>query len=109
MPFNERLAERVREALGPSPDVTERKMFGGLTFLLGGHMCCGIIGDALMARVGPNGYEDALARSHTRIMDFTGRPMRGMVYVDPPGIRTRPQVAAWVARCVAFAGALPPK
>ncbi|MBW3669776.1 MAG: TfoX/Sxy family protein, partial [Actinobacteria bacterium] len=73
MPFDEGLAQRVRELLEDGPDASERKMFGGLAFMLGGNMCCGIVGDELMVRVGPDGYEAALARPHAREMDFTGR------------------------------------
>lgn len=109
MAYDESLAERVRTALEDEPEVTERKMFGGLAFMLGGNMCCGIIGNELMVRVGPDAYDDALALPHAREMDFTGRPMRGIVYVAAPGIATDPDLDAWVARGVAFAGSLPRK
>ena len=109
MAFSEALADRVRAALADRDDLSEKRMFGGICFLLGGNMCCGVVGEDLMVRVGPDAYEDALGRPHAREMDFTGRPMRGMVYVDAAGIRTAPGLGAWVARGVAFAGALPPK
>ena len=86
MAFDEGLAERVREALRDRRDLTEKKMFGGLCFLLGGNMCCGIVGDELMLRVGPEQYEPVLARPHAREMDFTGRALRGMVYVGSAGL-----------------------
>ena len=109
MAFDEELASRVRDCLGVRSDVTEKRMFGGLAFLLGGHMCCGIVGDDLMVRVGPDAFEDALSKPHARPMDFTGTPSKGMVYVAPPGLRTAKSLASWVHRGVAFAASLPPK
>lgn len=109
MAYDEGLAQRVREVLDDRADVTEKKMFGGLAFLLGGNMCAGIVGDELMLRVGPDAYDDVLAQHHARAMDFTGKPMRGMVYVAEAGIRDDTKLATWVARGVEFAGALPPK
>jgi len=82
-------------------------MFGGLAFLLRGHMVCGVVGDALMVRVGPAQYEAALGRSHVREMDFTGRPLKGFVFVGPPGIRSARQLESWVERGLAFVRSLP--
>src|SRR5262245_2784345 len=79
MPYNEVLAQRVRTALAAHDTVDEKKMFGGLTFMLNGHMCCGIVRDELMVRVGPDQFPDAIVQPHAREMDFTGRPMRGMI------------------------------
>ncbi len=87
--------------------VTERQMFGGLAFLLGGHMFCGIVNDTLMARLGP-GVAEALARPHVRPMDFTGRPMKGMVFIEPAGLRGE-ALREWVIAAAAFARTLPPK
>ncbi len=109
MAYDERLAERTREVLARKRDVREQKMFGGLCFLLRGNMCCGIAGDELIVRVGPDAYDTSLARPHARPMDFTGRPLRGLVYVAAPGLRTRRSLAQWVDRGVAFASSLPPK
>jgi TfoX/Sxy family transcriptional regulator of competence genes len=106
--YDEGLAQRVREVLDHQA-VTEKKMFGGLCFLVGGHMAAGIVGGELMVRVGPDGYADALARPHAREMDFTGRAMKGMVYVSPEGLEDDGSLAGWVARGVGFAGALPPR
>lgn len=106
--YDEELAARVRVALGPF-GVSERKMFGGLCFLIGGNMACGILEDELMVRVGPDAYEQALGRTHARPMDFTGRPMRGMVFVAAAGLRTPAAVKAWAERGAAFARSLPPK
>jgi TfoX/Sxy family transcriptional regulator of competence genes len=109
MAYDERLAERVREVLGRKRSVREQKMFGRLCFMLNGNMCCGIVGDELMVRVGPEAHEDSLARPHARPMDFTGRPMRGMVYVAVPGLKTKRSLTQWVDRGVAFAASLPAK
>lgn len=109
MAYDEKLAERVRASLAERGDVAERKMFGGLCFLVGGNMAVGIVGSELMVRVGPEAYPSALAKPHAREMDFTGRPMRGMVYVEVAGLRSRRQLETWVGRGVAFASALPRK
>ena len=109
MSFDEFLGGRVRTALSARTDVAEKRMFGGLTFMVGGNMCIGIIGDDLMVRVGPEGDAEALSQPHARPMDFTGRPMKGYVYVSPAGVETDEILAAWVERAVAHATALPPK
>jgi hypothetical protein len=84
-------------------------MFGGLAFLVGGHMCAGVVGDELMVRVGPDAYEPALRRPHARRMDFTGRPMQGFVYVGCPGFEADRDLGDWVTRGVACAASLPAK
>jgi hypothetical protein len=109
MSFDEGLAERVREALLDHRGVSEKKMFGGLAFMAHGYMFVGILGDVLMARVGPDSYEDSLAKPHVRVMDFTGRPMKGYVFVDPPGIERDSDRAAWIERCHRFVQSLPPR
>ena len=109
MAYDERLAERVRAILGEEAKVEERKMFGGLAFLVEGHMACGVEKSRLMLRIGPEAYEAALAEPHVLPMDFTGRPLRGFVYVEPEGVRTKPQLARWVRRAVAFARTQPAK
>ncbi len=109
MPYDEGLAERVRELFEDHPGASEKKMFGGLCFLVGGNMCCGIVGEELMVRVGPDAYEAALAEPHAREMDFTGRAMRGMVYVAVDGIAEDEDLARWVSLGTKFAGSLPPK
>ncbi|MGR8981779.1 MAG: TfoX/Sxy family protein [Gammaproteobacteria bacterium] len=109
MPYDEGLAERVREALGPQQDVSEKKMFGGLAFLSRGYMFVGIVGDNLMARVGPDDYEQALARAYVREMDFTGKPMKGYVFVASPGLEDDSELYDWVRRCHRFVQSLPPK
>jgi TfoX/Sxy family transcriptional regulator of competence genes len=109
MAYDERLAERVRAILGEEAKVEERKMFGGLAFLVGGHMACGVEKSRLMLRIGPEAYEAALGEPHVLPMDFTGRPLRGFVYVEPEGVRAKPQLVRWVRRAVAFAETQPAK
>lgn len=109
MPYDETLAARVRTMLAGSDGYGERKMFGGIAFMLHGNMCCGIVRDELMVRVGAERYEAALARKHARPMDFNGRPMRGMVYVAPEGVRRGAQLKAWLDLATAYARSLPPK
>ena len=84
-------------------------MFGGLCFLCAGNMACGIVGDELMVRVGPDGWQDALSQPHAREMDFTGRSMKGMVYVGTAGFSEDEDLATWVDRGTNYARSLPPK
>lgn len=109
MAYDEGVAQRLREALADESDLVEKKMFGGIAFMLRGNMCCGVVGEELMLRVGPEGYDDALAQRHARPMDFTGRSMRGMVYVASPGFESDEGLADWLARATAFARSLPAK
>lgn len=102
MAFDEELADRLRQAVGSRPGVAEKKMFGGLAFLLDGKMFVGIVKDDLMVRVGPDRYESALAEPHVRPMDFTGRPMVGYVYVRPGGSSTASAIRRWVDLGAAF-------
>jgi hypothetical protein len=108
MAYDEALADRLRDALAGERGVTERKMFGGLAFMVGGHMACGIVKGELMLRLGAEGADDALERPHVRPMDFTGRPLSGMVFVEPEGLRGA-ALGLWVAQAVAFVRTLPPK
>jgi TfoX/Sxy family transcriptional regulator of competence genes len=107
MSYDEKLAERVRRCLPPGGDVVEKKMFGGLAFLLAGKMFVGVSDADLMVRVGPDAYEAALSRPHVRPMDFTGRPLTGYVFVGAAGSRTDASVAAWVTQSLAFVRTLP--
>ena len=109
MAYSEALAGRVREMLGERPDLTERKMFGGIAFMLGGNMCLGVIRDDLMVRVGPEAHEEALRHPGARPMDFAGRPMKGMVFVDESGYGQRDGLSRWVDTAVGFAASLPSK
>ena len=108
------MAERVRERLGQRDEVldsqiVEKNMFGGLAFMVRGHMACGVVGEELMVRVGPDAYEEALAETHAREMDFTGKPLRGMVYISAEGMADDDALDAWVGRALAFVLSLPPK
>ncbi|SHE93354.1 Transcriptional regulator of competence genes, TfoX/Sxy family [Microbulbifer donghaiensis] len=107
MTYNEELAEKVRELLGSNDGLTEKRMFGGLAFMLNGNMACGVVGEELMVRVGPDNYQEALAERYTRPMDFTGRPLKGMVYVEEDAVAA--DLGDWVSRGAEFAGSLPPK
>jgi TfoX/Sxy family transcriptional regulator of competence genes len=109
MAYDDSLGGRVRAALAGTPGLSEKQMFGGLCLLINGHMCAGIVGSTLMVRVGPDGYAEALAQPHVRPMDFTGRPMTGMVFVDPPALATEAGLTAWITRGARFAASLPPK
>ena len=109
MAYDEGLAQRIRETLDERRDISERRMFGGLAFMADGHMIVGVLGDTLMARVGPSAYAAALARPQVREMDFTGRPLRGYVYVDSAALVSDQALADWVEQCLAFVATLPPK
>lgn len=111
MPYDEALAGRIRRILHTRPGIalSERKMFGGIAFMLRGNMCCCLTNRGLMVRVGAAAYPDALAHPHAGPMDLTGRPMRGWVLVAPAGLTTAADLSDWVNRGAAFAAALPPK
>ena len=108
MPFDEGLAQRVREVLSDG-DIGERKMFGGLTFMVRGHMCVGVVGEELMVRVGPDQNDEALSQPHARPMDFTGKPMDGFVYVTAKGLESDDDLKEWVDRGLQFNSTLPAK
>jgi hypothetical protein len=103
------LADRVRHQLAGVKGVTEQEMFGGLSFLVAGHMCCGVLGDDLIARLPPELHHDALVRPHVREMDMGGRSMRGLVLVDRVGVADDPDLELWVRLGLARAKTLPPK
>ncbi len=109
MAYNEKLADRVRTALAHHKAVEEKKMMGGLTFMFRGNMCCGVLQNNLVVRVGARQYEKALAYPHVRPMDFTGRPLKGFVFVDPAGFRTDRSLKKWIKLAVDFVRSLPPK
>ncbi len=109
MAHDEGLAQRIRELLVDRPAMSEKKMFGGLSFMLHGNMCCGVAGDDLMARVGPDQYEEALGRPHARPMDFTGKPLKGFVYVNAKGYDADADLQGWIDLAVRFVDTLPAK
>ncbi|MCH9649316.1 MAG: TfoX/Sxy family protein [Deltaproteobacteria bacterium] len=109
MAYDEGLAQRVREQFEELDDVVEKKMFGGLCFMVQGNMSLGVNAEDLMVRVGPEGHEEALAQPHARPMDFTKRPMKGFVFVDPKGYEDDAALASWVERSLRFVLTLPAK
>lgn len=109
MPFDAGLAQRIRDVLQERRGITERKMFGGIAFLLNGHMFVGVSGSTLMARVGAERHQDALAQPHVRPMDFTGRPMKGYVFIDAEGTADDANLGAWVNWCAGYVARFPPK
>lgn len=109
MPYDEGLAQRVIEALGGRDDLVAKRMFGGVGYLLRGNMACGVHGQRLIVRVGPDRYEEALAAPHAGPFDLTGRPMRGWVWIAPEGIEDDGALRAWVQQGVDFALTLPAK
>jgi TfoX/Sxy family transcriptional regulator of competence genes len=109
MAFDEKLAARIRTHLGKRPGLLEKKMFGGIAFLLRGNMCCGVHRDSLIVRLDPAETDRALSEPHTRVFDLTGRPMKGWILVEAKGLATAAQLGTWVDRATKYAGALPAK
>lgn len=109
MAYSELLAQRVRDALAGQAGVTEKKMFGGIAFMLQGNMCCGVMKDELMVRVGPEAHAGAMAQPNTREFAMSGRPMPGWILVTPDGVATDEGLRDWVQRGVDFARSLPAK
>lgn len=109
MAYNEALADRVRGYLNHHDSYAERNMFGGLAMMLNGNMCCGVVGEEFMARVGPDRYEACLNIEYVRQMDLTGKPLRGMVYIASAGVSSEKRLAAWIELSETFALSLPPK
>ena len=110
MAFDEDLARRVREMLDGQPDVAERKMFGGIAFLVGGNMCCGVLGEDLIVRLEPGEAAGLLgSEPGVRPFDVTGRPMRGWLFVAPEATAEDRSLERWVDRAETFASGLPPK
>jgi TfoX/Sxy family transcriptional regulator of competence genes len=109
MAYDEGLAERIRGVLDEQPGVSEKRMFGGIAFLVKGHMSVGIVQDKLMVRVGPESYDRILRERHVRRMDFTGRPMKGFVYIVADGYETDADLQRWVDLGVGYVTSLPAK
>ena len=109
MAFDEQLGERVWRVLEGEEGIIDKRMFGGLCWMVNGHMALGIVRDDLMVRVGPDIYEDMLEQPHAREMDFNHKPLRGYVFVDAAGISTDEDLRLWVGRGLAFARSLPDK
>ena len=109
MAYDERLAQRVRLELAAQEGVSEKRMFGGLAFMVHGNMALAVDKDRLMVRVGPNRHEASLKRPHAGRMDMTGRPMKGFLVVQPDGLDNKEGLEDWVQQAVEFALSLPPK
>jgi hypothetical protein len=109
MAYDERLAERIREAVKGEKGVTEKAMFGGIAWLRGGNMFVGTLKDELMVRVGKDAHDAEVRRPHARIMDFTGRPMKGYLIIAPAGVKRVAAVKAWADRALEHVSTLPAK
>jgi hypothetical protein len=109
MAYNAGLADDIRAHIANRPDLTEREMFGGIAFMVGGNMAVGVSGDDLMVRVGKETYDDALRETGVREFDMSGRPMRGWVLVSGEGFSTEADLETWIDRGVSYAKSLPPK
>jgi TfoX/Sxy family transcriptional regulator of competence genes len=109
MAYDETLASRVRKILSPVAGFSEKKMFGGLCFLIHGNMCCGVLKNELVLRADSGSARDLLRRPHTRPMDFTGRPLKGFVFIENGGLCTDRQLRDWLSLALSFAQSLPRK
>jgi hypothetical protein len=109
MTYDEKLAQRIREYLEGMPFLVEKKMFGGIGFLIQGNMACGVSGERMIVRIDPQAYETAITRPHVRVFDMTGRPMKGWITVGLDGLAAEADLADWVEQGLAFARSLPPK
>ena len=109
MAYDEKLADRIRKILRRRKGITEKKMFGGIAFMLNGNMCCGVVNDDLMVRVGPEQHDKSMKQDHARLMDFTGRPMKGFLFIAPAGTRTEATLVKWVRMATSYVSSLPEK
>ena len=109
MAFDEALATRIRQGLGRRKGIAEKKMFGGIGFLLNSNMCVGVWKESLIVRLDPDQYEEALKEPFVKEFDITGRPMKGWVLVQPEGVKDDDQLKGWIQRAVKFVGKLPAK
>ena len=109
MVYDEKLADRIKKTIGKNKKVTEKKMFGGLSFLLNGKMFCGVLNGDLVLRISHDKYEDALKKPNVRPMDFTGRPMKGFIYVNSNGCKSDKDIGKWVKLSYNYVESLPLK
>jgi TfoX/Sxy family transcriptional regulator of competence genes len=107
--YDEELAKKIADVLAEQGDFDERKMFGGIAFMVKGHMCCGVINKDIMLRLGPEGAAKALDDAHVRPMDFTGRPMKGYVYIAKEGLQTDAKLRKRIQAALDFVATLPAK
>jgi TfoX/Sxy family transcriptional regulator of competence genes len=108
MAYDLKLAERIRSQLNGLP-VVEKKMFGGVGFMLNGNLSCGVNKDSLIVRVDPEKYSALLKKPHAKPFDLTGKPMKGWLVVEAGGVKTEKQLTTWVNEGIKFASTLPPK
>ena len=109
MAFNASLTDRIRPRLQSHKGFTEKRMFGGVAFLLNGNMCCGVHADSMIVRLNPADTDKALSSKHVRIFDLTGRPMKGWILVDAKGLAKDGDLSKWMDMAVRYAASLPPK
>lgn len=109
MAFDESLAGGIRDVLAHRTDIVDKKMFGGLGFLLNGNMLVGVWKDSLIVRVGPDAYEDALREPHVKEFDITGKPMKGWIMVEPEGVAEEYELKNWIEQAQKFVKTLPRK
>ena len=109
MAYDAHLAQRVHKILAHTPNLVEKKMFGGIGYLVNGNMACGVLGESLIVRVGPERYQQALSRPHIAVFDMTGRPMTGWVVVNPQAFESEGALESWVEVGLDFVATLPPK
>ena len=109
MPYDEQLAERIRAKLKSARGLTEKKMFGGVGFMVNGNMACGVHKQDLIVRLSDAEFERALKDEHVRVFDMTGRPMKGWLLISPPAITTDKALRAWIEKGIQFARSLPAK
>lgn len=109
MAFDNKLADRIRKQFGKRNGLTEKKMFGGIAFLLNGNMCCGVRGQEMIVRLDPEQTDQALSEPHTRIFDLTGRPMKGWILVQSKGIANDNALTKWLHMGLKYAASLPAK
>jgi len=109
MAYDETLANRIRRVLVRKRGIQEKSMFGGLSFLSKGRMVCGVLNDDLVVRVDPAEGDELLKKPHVRPMNFTGRPMKGFLYIGPAGCKSDIDLSNWIGRALTFTSSLPEK
>ncbi len=109
MAYEEAVAERVRKEFSKIKGVTEKKMFGGIAFMVHGNMCCGVLNDKLMVRVGAEAHTASLKKPNVHEMDFTGKPLKGFIYVEPAGFKTAKDLRYWINKAMEYVMTLPKK
>ncbi len=109
MAYDDKLAARIRRKLHKRRGFSEKRMFGGLAFLLNGNLCCGVHGQELIVRIAPEQTDQALNQRHTRVFDLPGRPMKGWILVHPKGLTTNEALAKWIQTGMKYVASLPAK